>query len=163
MPTDRRNQNRGEEGQNGGSGRESSMASMGRQVREKAEMTGERLQEGYDSARDEVSRRYRQAEGVMARNPGPSVLISFGIGFGLGLVLTTMLSQPEESWSDWADRRRHEGMRRARRSMNQAYGTVQHAQESLHQLPDAFQSLADAVRHLPEAIARRLPSSMTNR
>jgi hypothetical protein len=103
---------------------------------------GQRLHEGYDTARDELGRRYRHAEGMMARNPTPSVLLGFGIGFGLGLVVTTMLAERET----WADR---------------------HLPDRFRKLPDSLQDtlaqLADSVRNLPDAIKGHLPSTLTRR
>jgi len=68
----------------------------------------------------------------MARNPTQSVLIGFGIGFGLGLVLTTMLHRPEETWAE------------------------RHLPDRLRNAPDSLHHLADTIRSLPDAIARRL-------
>jgi len=103
---------------------------------------GQRLSEGYDTAREEMTRRYRRAEGMMARNPTPSVLIGFGIGFGLGLVLTTMLGERET----WAER---------------------HVPDRFRKLPDSLQDtleqLADSVRGLPDAIKSHIPSTLTRR
>ena len=166
MPTDRRGPGEGRGGPNGGSPRESesSMTSMGEQVREGIGAASDRLREQYGATREEMARRYRRAEGMMARNPAPSVLVAFGVGFGLGLVLTAMLSQAEEeTWSDWAERRRREGLRQARHSMRHAQGAVHHAQDAIHQLPEAFSSLADSIRGLPEAIARHMPSKVMGR
>ncbi len=155
MPTNRREElrERRMERQNGGSNPESSMS---QNLREGWETAGRRMHEGYDSARHEMERRYREAEGVMARNPAPSVLIALGAGFGLGLVITTMLNHSEESWSDWSERRTNDGMRMARRSMGQA-------QDAMNHLPGAFHSLADSIRNLPSAIASHLPSAMMRR
>ncbi|MHC5543453.1 hypothetical protein ACYOEI_34960, partial [Singulisphaera rosea] len=75
-------------------GAKESIANLGQKIQEGAQVAGERLQENLGTAREAAAHRYRQAEGVMARNPAPSVLIGFGVGFGLGLVLTTMLSRP---------------------------------------------------------------------
>ena len=160
MPTDRRRRSYGHEPNGGEPGRESPMTGMGDQIREQAGVVGERVREGYDSARDELSRRYRKAEGMMARHPTPAVLISLGIGFGLGLVLTTMLTRSEETWPEWADRQRHERMRRARHSMKHAHEAVHDAASAVHRLPDAFQALGDSVRQLPDAIARHWPGHM---
>lgn len=110
---------------------------MGQQIQEGAAQVGRRLSEGYGSASEEAARRYRRAEGMMARNPTPSVLIGFGIGFGLGLVLTTLLARPEETWAE------------------------RHIPDRLRRAPDSLSNLADSLRNLPEAIARHLPSTMT--
>ncbi len=80
----------------------------------------------------------RAAEGMMARNPASSVMIGFGVGFGLGLVLTTLLSRPEETWAD------------------------RYLPDRLRNAPDSLHHLADSLRGLPDAIARRIPSQMRN-
>jgi ElaB/YqjD/DUF883 family membrane-anchored ribosome-binding protein len=125
-----------QERHNGGAdrgGREQAQA-VGQRIQEGAAQVGQRVSEGYDSVREEAARRYRRAEGMMARNPTPSVLIALGVGFGLGLVLTTLLARPEETW---AERNLPDRLRRA---------------------PDALSNLAESLRNLPEAIARNLPS-----
>lgn len=111
----------------------------------------ERAHETLRSMQDGISRGYHRAEDAVARNPGSSVLLSLGIGFGLGLVLTTILSRSEESWSEWSSRQARDAMRHARDSTRQA-------EHFARDLPDTFQHLADSIRHLPEAIARHLPS-----
>jgi len=129
---------------NGGAargGREPSQ-NIGQRVQEGAGQVGQRLSEGYDATREELARRYRRTEGMVARNPTPSVLIGFGIGFGLGLVVTTMLAERET----WAEK---------------------HVPDRLRKLPDSMQDtleqLADSVRNLPDAITRHLPSTLTRR
>ncbi|MDB5353135.1 MAG: hypothetical protein JWN86_4382 [Planctomycetota bacterium] len=68
-------------------------------IGEGASRVGERVREGYDATREQLSHRYRQAEGMIARNPTQSVLVGFGVGFGLGVLLTTLLMRrEEESW-----------------------------------------------------------------
>ena len=57
----------------------------GQQVQQGVEQAASRLREGLGSARETAEHGYRQAEGAIARNPAPSVLIGFGVGFGLGL------------------------------------------------------------------------------
>lgn len=134
-----------DEGQGGhdGGAREQ-IQSVGRRIQEGAEQTSRRLREGFDSARDEAARRYRRVEGTIARNPAPSVLLGFGIGFGLGLILTTMLVGEEETW---AERHLPDSIRRR-------------IPDSLRHAPDKISELADAIRDLPDQIARRLPSSL---
>jgi len=117
---------------------------VGRTVQEGAEQLGQRLGEGYDSAREELAHRYRRAEGMIARNPAPSVLIGFGIGFGIGLVVSGILAERERD--TWAER---------------------HVPDRLRKLPDSLQGtidqLADSVRNLPDALSRYLPSGVTGR
>src|SRR5262245_32178511 len=109
------NQGRGRRNEGPVRGSREQAQGMSQRVREGVEQAGSQLQEGYDAVRDDLSRRYRRAEGTVARNPTSSVLISFGIGFGLGLVVTAILTRPEPSWAD--------------RNMP----------DSLRKLPDAFQ------------------------
>jgi len=99
------------------------------------------LRETYDSTREELGRHYRRTEGMMARNPTSSVLIGFGIGFGLGLVVTTMLGERhDETWSE------------------------KHLPDSLRRLPDSLQDtlerLGDTVRTLPDALKGHLASTL---
>ncbi|SIO66764.1 PEP-CTERM protein-sorting domain-containing protein [Singulisphaera sp. GP187] len=140
------------ERQNGGMGRgeperggenrgvRDQVQAVGHQIHEGVAQVGQRLGEGYDSAREDAARRLRLAEGMVARNPAPSVLIGFGIGFGFGIVLTTLLTRPrpEETWAE------------------------RHLPDRLRNAPDSLGHLADTLRNLPEAIARHLPNAMRN-
>ena len=52
----------------------------------------------------------RRAEGTIARHPGQSALVGFGVGVGLGVLLAVLLTRREEaSWYDRyvPDRLRH--------------------------------------------------------
>lgn len=86
------------------SGRESasdmreSVRNAGRQVREGATQVGERIQQGWGSARETMGQGYERAEDMIQSNPSQAMLISFGMGFGVGLILTMALSRREESW-----------------------------------------------------------------
>jgi hypothetical protein len=117
------------------------------------EQVSDRVREGYDMTRDEMTRRYRRAEGLVARNPTPSVLIGFGLGFGVGLAIAAMLTSHEESWAD----------RYLPDSMRDLTGRLRRARvpDPVRDLPDAlqssFHSLADSIRDLPSAIARHMP------
>jgi ElaB/YqjD/DUF883 family membrane-anchored ribosome-binding protein len=113
---------------------------LGGQVREGAEHVGERVREGFEATRSGVTHRYRRAEGMMARHPGSSVLIGFGVGFGLGVLLSAMMtSNEEESW----------------------YG--RHVPDSLRDLPDQARRLARRAGHrlrdVPEAVMQYMPDS----
>jgi hypothetical protein len=118
-----------------------SLHEVGDRIREKAGESAERLREGYEYAGDELARRYHQAEGVMAHNPTTSIVIGFGLGFGLGLFVTTMLAGRERE--SWAQRHTPDRLRRL--------------PESLH---GTLEQLADTVRHLPDAIREHIPSTM---
>ena len=123
-------QGQGQGRQNGGAGQGAqSSPNVAQRVQEGAEQLGQRVREGLGTAQDELGRRYRHVEGTVARNPSSSVLISFGVGFGLGVILTSLLSH-EETWSE-----RH--------------------------LPDSVRNMPDSIHQLAEAIAKRLPSSLT--
>jgi hypothetical protein len=84
--------------------------------------------------REQMAEGYRRAGEMVDQNPASSVLVAFGVGFGVGLVLTTLFSRPEESWAE------------------------RHMPDSLRRAPDSIQHLAESLRNLPDAIARRLPS-----
>jgi ElaB/YqjD/DUF883 family membrane-anchored ribosome-binding protein len=107
----------------------------------------EGIQSGFEAIGQQASRTWQSAEGTVSEHPATSLMVSFGIGFGLGLIVTAMLSQSEESWGDWADR--------------QTRGTRDHANEALRRLPDAFHSLADSIRAMPAAFAERMPSGFS--
>jgi hypothetical protein len=89
------------------------------------------LQDRVGAARDEIGRQYHEAEDLVVRNPMPSVLIGFGVGFGLGVVLTALLHRPEESWAE------------------------RHLPESLRHAGDRLHQLAESVRDLPSGVAHR--------
>ena len=98
--------------ENGGAAQAASETAqgLGQRLQEGAAHVGERIHDGYDAAREGVAHGYRRAGGAIARHPGQSVLVGFGVGFGLGMLLTVMLSQREpEPWYDRyvPDRLRH--------------------------------------------------------
>jgi hypothetical protein len=128
--------NRRGEGQNpnGGSmqGARDQVRNVAQQVQQGAEQVGDRLQEGYVSARETALHGYRQAEDTIARNPGPSLLLSFGVGFGLGLVLCSMFTR-EETWAE------------------------KYLPESLQDVPDRYRSLVASLKSLPKTVHDHLP------
>ena len=123
---------------NGGAaqGARDQIQNLGQQVQQGAAQVGDRLREGYDSAREGTMHGYRQAEGLVARNPAPSVLLGFGVGFGLGLVLCSMFTR-EETWAE------------------------KYLPESLQDVPDRYQSLVSSLRSLPKTVHQHLPSSIS--
>jgi len=129
-----RNSGQGQGRHNGGAREE--VQSVGDKIKEGAAQASQSLREGYETVSEEMSHRYRRAEGMLARNPTQSVLIAFGVGFGLGIVLTTMLNGPEEAWAE------------------------RHVPDRLRNAPDSLHHLADSIRSLPDAIARRLPGHL---
>lgn|GEM_PF-3969272 len=125
--------------QNGGSVQRyrDSFHDEGEEMREAGEQAGEFAKEQWEGAREEASRRYRGAEDLVRRNPMPSVLAGFGIGFATGLVLTTLLGRREEIWAE------------------------RHFPETYRGATSSLQNLSESIRNLPEAIARRLPGSIS--
>jgi len=136
-----RDRGRQQQGRVNGGLRES-IENAGQRVQQGGEELGRHLQEGAATVRDEVGRQYRHAETVMAANPMTSVLLGFGLGFGLGLVVTSLLDERERD--TWAGRHLPDRLRRM--------------PDSLH---DSLEQLAHSVRQLPEAIRGHLPSTLT--
>jgi hypothetical protein len=132
--------------QNGGAakGARETIQNTGQRLQEGAEQMGQRLSEGYETARDELGLRYRRAEGMIARNPNPSVLIGFGLGFGLGLVATAILAESRRE--TWAERNLPDRFRKLPSSLN-----------------DTLEQLTESVRNLPDALKDYVPSSLTRR
>jgi ElaB/YqjD/DUF883 family membrane-anchored ribosome-binding protein len=109
---------------------------VGQQVQQGAEQASNRLREGYDSAREGAIHGYHQAEGLVARNPAPSLLIGFGVGFGIGLVLTSLLSTREETWAE------------------------KYLPESLQDAPERYKKLVDSLKSLPKTVHDHLPNAV---
>lgn len=124
-------------GHNGGSsGAREKLQAVGQQVQHGVEEAGNRLRGGYESAREGALHGYRQAEGTVARNPTSSILIGFGVGFGLGLVLTSMFRR-EETWAE------------------------KYLPESLQDVPDRYKNLVASLRDVPDSVKKSLPRSVT--
>jgi len=89
----------------------------------------------YDQACDRASETCRETEGMVRRNPGSSALVTFGIGFGVGLLLTHILvTPPRRRTSSWISKYR----------------------DHLPEMPSRHE-LADAIaKILPEALARHM-------
>ena len=115
-------------GANQGGGGSGQLQDVAQRIQEGAAQVGERVRDGYGVAREELSHRYRQAEGAIARHPGQSVLVGFGVGFGLGVLLTVLLSRREETWYE------------------------RYVPDSLRNVPDRLRNI-----HVPESIARHIP------
>jgi ElaB/YqjD/DUF883 family membrane-anchored ribosome-binding protein len=142
----RHNEGRSQGQHNGGSaptpqGVRESVRDVGQRLQEGAEQFRDRAREGFDTAREGVERRYRRAEGMVARNPSESVMIAFGIGVGLGVLLTIAMTQREETWAE------------------------RHAPDSLRDMSGSLRDLPEALRRLPDqisaTIARHWPKSMS--
>ena len=126
--------------QNGGSvqGAREQLQAVGGQIQAGAEQVSNRVREGLDTAKEGAAVGYRQAEGLAARNPGPSLLVGFGVGFGLGLVLCAVFaSEREETWSE------------------------KYLPESLQDVPDRYKSLVSSLKTLPRQVHDYLPSSIS--
>jgi ElaB/YqjD/DUF883 family membrane-anchored ribosome-binding protein len=65
---------------------------IGQNFQEGAERVSRRMREGYDTARERAGQSYRRAEGIVARHPAPSLMFSFGLGFGLGVLIAVALT-----------------------------------------------------------------------
>ena len=132
------NNRRGDNQNSGGGsnqGAQNQARNAAQQVQEGVSQVGHRIQEGYDSARESAVHQYRQAEGTVARNPGPSVLIGFGVGFGIGLALCSMFTR-EETWAE------------------------KYLPESLQDVPSRYRSLVSSLKSLPRSVHDHLPSSV---
>jgi len=110
-------------------GRQDSQEGAAAAVRGAAADAGQRVMEGVDYARDHMAHTYRRAEGMVARNPVPSLATSFGIGFGLGMLVTLLLTQREETWAE------------------------RNIPDSWRNLPDRLRHM-----NLPDSVARHMPS-----
>ncbi len=121
---------------NGGASQGQGARDVAHQVQQGAEQAAGRLREGYDSARETAVYGYRKAEGTIARNPAPSVLIGLGVGFGLGLVLCSLFTQREETWAE------------------------KYLPESLQDVPDRYRSLVASLKTLPRTVHQHLPQSV---
>lgn len=117
-----------------GSDMRESVRSAGKQVQEGAAEVGERIRKGLGSAREMVGESYHRAEELVESNPSQAVLLSFGVGFGLGILLTMALSQREESWFE------------------------RHVPSSTRDLADVLRHLPERVA---DRIARNWPKSMS--
>jgi hypothetical protein len=81
----------------------------------------------------------------VGRNPYTTVLTSFGIGFGLGLFVTLLISRRESSWFE-----------------RYAPEAMQNLPDRLKHLPDQLKHLPDRLKHVPESVASYVPSSWKN-
>lgn len=126
---EKQNQPQGQQQSNGGNWQD--------QAREAGQRVGSQVHQGYDAARAEAMHRYRQSEGMIARNPASSVMLGFGVGVGLGVLLSVLLTRREETWYEryvpdqWRDR--------------------------IRDVPDYLRHSADRLRDLPDSVARHIP------
>ena len=137
MPNNRQGEGPNQNGGAGsGPGAREKVQNAAEQVQQGAESAANRLREGYGQAKEGALHGYRQAEGAIARNPAPSILIGFGVGLGLGMVLASMFTR-EETWAE------------------------KYLPESLQDVPDRYKSLVSSLKTLPKAVHDYLPSSIS--
>ena len=145
--------NQGQSNRPNAGGREQVQAA-GEQLRQGAEQATNRIREGYDSARESALHGYRKAEGTVARNPASSVLIGFGVGFGLGLVLTSLFTQQREE--TWAEKYLPESLQDVPDRYKKVVKNLkQYAPDS-----DQYQSLVKSLRNVPDSVLSSLPHSI---
>lgn len=108
------------------------------QAKASAEQLAQQAREHYGNISEGAMKGYRQAEGAVARNPAPAMLISFGVGFGLGVVICSLLAgKKEETWAE------------------------KYLPESLQDVPDQYSSLVSQLKGLPKTIQSQLPKSVS--
>ena len=145
MPQDKKKDNggRGQAPANGGQGGAAQglgerVQAVGEDLRTRAGDVSHAAREHLDEAREHLAHRYRRAEGMMARNPGTSVLLGFGLGVGAGLLLTALFAREEETWYD------------------------RYLPERLRDVPERLGSMKSHVRDLPSRL-RDLPEHVLDR
>lgn len=96
--------------------------------------------EGQDAG--EGSEGWGQVGEFVDRNPHTTMLTSFGLGFGLGLFVTLLISRRESSWFE-----------------QYAPEAIQDLPDRLKHLPDQLKHLPDRFKNVPESVASYVPSS----
>ncbi|HWE39830.1 MAG TPA: hypothetical protein VG406_24990 [Isosphaeraceae bacterium] len=92
------------QGNNGGDGGAAQRSGVGERISD----AGDQVREGFDQARAAWAHQYRQAEGMIARNPGQAVLFGFGLGLGVGLAVALLIPGQDRPWHErQLDRMRH--------------------------------------------------------
>lgn len=109
--------------------------------------------EHYDNIREGALKGYRQAEGTIARNPAPAVLIGFGVGFGLGVVLTSLLARREEE--TWAEKYLPNSLKNVPDQASSLASSLK------KKVPDHYESLIETLKDLPQSVAAQLPRSIS--
>ena len=123
------------------------------QVQEAAKPILDQAKDQLGTAREGALKGYRQAEGAIARNPAPAMLIGFGVGFGLGVVLCSLLaSQKEETW---ADKYLPDSLKNVPDQAGALAGKLK------KQVPDHYESLIETLKDLPSSVAAQLPRSIS--
>lgn len=101
---------------------------------------------GTDSGGDEggwATGRWGDVNRVVSERPGASLMTAFGVGFGLGLLVTLLLNREEEGWFE------------------------RYAPDAIQHLPDRFkhaqhrlsESMSGSLKHAGESLASYVPSS----
>ena len=123
------------------------------QVKQSAEQLAQQAKEHYGNAREGAMKGYRQAEGAIARNPAPAMLIGFGVGFGLGVVLCSLLASGKEE--TWAEKYLPDSLKKV---PDQANSLINSAKKKV---PDHYESLIETLKDLPSTVAAQLPRSIS--
>lgn len=66
----------------------------------------DKKKETVEQARGYMQEAVHETEEMVRRNPGTSALVTFGIGFGIGLLATHLLTTPHRRRTAWYDRYR---------------------------------------------------------
>jgi hypothetical protein len=118
---------------------------------------GRRGEGGTDEGRGDMNE-MGGAYGMIADRPGTSLVTAFGVGFGLGLLVTLLLTREEDGWferyapdaiQDLPDRLRHAGQN-VSDSMS---GSLRHAGQVISE------SVSGPLKHAGETVASYVPSS----
>ena len=153
-------QGQGQPQANGGAGRPAPEPAAAQGIREGVAQVGDRLRDGLDTAREGALHGYRKAEGTVARNPGQSLLITFGIGFGVGFLLTQLFKGEEETWSERNIKKPLRDLD-LEGSLRKAYKAAPgQLREAGKQASEHASTLAEHAQSLAESIASHLPKSV---
>lgn len=97
----------------------------------------------YEGAMHQAGEAIHQTEDLVRKNPGYSALVTFGVGFGVGLLMTAVLTP------DTRRQRRGQRMHRFGQEMNHylpEWLSMDQLTEAVHKV------LPHAMSHLPQSI-----------